>query len=68
MRDIDKLECTHRRLVGTMKGHKAIGYKERSMTPILFTGWETHGEHKRGHQTAKKLSCKREFGLTLHNT
>lgn len=68
MRDSDKLECIHRRAMGTVKGHKAAGYKEQLMTPILFMLEETHGEHEHGHQTAEKLSYKREAGLILHHT
>ena len=60
MRDIDKRDCNHRRTVGTMKGHKAAGYKEHLMTPILSVLRETHGEHERGHHMAEKLSYKRE--------
>lgn len=69
MSDLVQVEHTHRRPVGTTKGHKAAGYKEQLMSPILFMlKEETHGGHEHGPQTAEKLSDKRGAGLTLRNT
>lgn len=36
MRDTDKLECNYMRVVATMKGNKAIGYKDQFMTLMSF--------------------------------
>lgn len=68
MRDIDKLARVHRRAVGTMQGHKAEGYTEQSMTPLLFMREEeTHGARERGQQIAEKPYYGRGAALTLRD-